>query len=93
MNGVSRLLELWETHRDEAGHEIDYVHVHGCHLNVFQEAEGTWRWFVCCDAGRELSEGVAPTRMAAQAAAEDEVFAAHPPGGTWWRRLVGDVEE
>ncbi len=85
--------ERWETHHDEAGREIGHFHLHGCHLNVFNEGTGVWRWFVCCDAGRMLSQGVAPTRSAAQSAAEDELFAVHPPGGEWSHRLLGDAEE
>ncbi len=80
----------WVALKDDAGNEILFAQLHGCRLRVKQLQVDRWHWSVACEAGRELSSGEAPTLRAAKSAAEDELFAVHPPGGTWFHKLLDD---
>lgn len=48
-----------------------------------------WHWQVVAPSGRVLAEGDAPDRSAAEAAAEDEVEAVHPPSDDLIEALLG----
>jgi hypothetical protein len=56
------------------------THLHGRELVVVHEdAPPHWHWRVTSPHGAILAEGDAPTRDAAEHAAEDEATAVHPP--------------
>jgi hypothetical protein len=56
------------------------THLHGRELMVVHEGlPGHWHWRVTSPHGAVLAEGDAPTRDAAEQAAEDEATAVHPP--------------
>ena len=58
------------------------AHLHGRDLVVLadQPTHG-WRWVVRAPHGAVLADGMAPTRAAAEEAAENEATAVHPPTG------------
>jgi len=62
--------------------------LHGRTLHVEQRAaEAGWRWSVVSAHGHALAEGRASDAHAAERAAEDELYRAHPPTGdaaSWW---------
>jgi hypothetical protein len=62
--------------------------LHGRTLHVEQrDGEPGWRWRIVSALGHALAEGRAPDAHAAEKAAEDEVYRAHPPTGDaadWW---------
>jgi hypothetical protein len=65
------------------------AHLHGRDLAVHRDpGTGTWHWRVTTVHRIVLAEGIAPTRLAAQAAAEDEATAVHPPTADLLERLL-----
>lgn len=62
--------------------------LHGRTLHVEQRLdEPGWRWRVVSSHAHVLAEGRAGDAHAAERAAEDEVYRAHPPTGDaadWW---------
>lgn len=65
------------------------AHLHGRELAVeWDPGRGGWRWRVTTAHGAVLADGDAPTRLAAQAAAEDEATAVHPPTPDLLERLL-----
>lgn len=66
------------------------THLHGRDLVVVHEGEPShWHWCVRSPHGAVLAEGDAPTRDAAEQAAEDEATAVHPPTEELLDRLLG----
>ena len=64
----------------ETQSEAFATHLHGRNLEVLEDpAAHDWRWRVLSPHGVVLAEGCAPTRAAAEEAAEDEATAIHPP--------------
>jgi hypothetical protein len=64
---------------DEDG-AVLVAHLHGRELRVACDAvRDTWRWRVATPHGQTLAEGEAADRSTAEAAAEDEATAVHPP--------------
>jgi len=65
------------------------THLHGRELVVIHEATPShWHWRVTSPHGVVLAEGDAPSRDAAEAAAEDEALAVHPPTDALLDRLL-----
>jgi hypothetical protein len=66
------------------------THLHGRDAEV-SVAEGAhrWHWRVLSPAGHVLAEGDAADRDEAEAAAEDEICAVHPPTEHLIDELVG----
>ena len=65
------------------------AHLHGRELAVIQVPGcGRWHWRVVSPHGVPLAEGDAPDRLAAEAAAEDEATAVHPPTSELLERLL-----
>ena len=65
------------------------THLHGRDLVVVHEGSPPhWHWRVTSPHGAVLAEGDAPTRDAAEQAAEDEATAVHPPSDTLLDRLL-----
>ena len=63
-----------------AGEGAFATHLHGRDLEVLAEPRShAWRWRVLAPHGAVLADGLAPTRTAAEEAAEDEATAVHPP--------------
>jgi hypothetical protein len=62
--------------------------LHGRTLHVEHRADELgWHWCVVSGHGHRLAEGMAGDAHAAERAAEDEVYRAHPPTGDaadWW---------
>lgn len=66
------------------------AHLHGRDARIFaREGEPRWHWQVLSPAGHVLAEGDAPDRDAAELAAEEEIFAVHPPSEHLLDELVG----
>ena len=65
------------------------AHLHGRDLAVeWDLGRGSWHWRVTTAHGTLLAEGDAATRFVAQAAAEDEATAVHPPTADLLERLL-----
>jgi hypothetical protein len=72
------LLGHW--HHVEAPGAALGTHLHGRDLGVTRPCDAArWHWRVTSPHGVVLAEGDAPTCEAAEAAAEDEALAVHPP--------------
>jgi hypothetical protein len=66
------------------------AHLHGRDAQVSaREGETRWRWEVLSPAGHVLASGTAGDRDAAEMAAEEEIFAVHPPSEHLIDELVG----
>lgn len=66
------------------------AHLHGRDVEVcVPDGGSTWHWRVVSHAGHVLAEGDAPDRDSAERAAEDEVFAVHPPTAHLIDEMVG----
>ncbi len=75
------LIASWHPIPCPAGTRMAFAaHIHGRDV-VVSVCEGvhTWHWRITSPTGHLLAEGDAPDRDAAEPAAEDEVFAVHPP--------------
>ncbi len=83
------LLAAWHPvdHGPEVGSALEAT-LHGRTLRVEQPAsQPGWSWVVISPHGHALAEGRASDANAAERAAEDEVYRAHPPTGDaadWW---------
>jgi hypothetical protein len=65
------------------------AHLHGRDLAVAQDVEhASWHWRVVSPHGGVLAQGDAPSRLAAEQAAEDEATAVHPPTAELLDRLL-----
>ncbi len=66
------------------------AHLHGRDLEVLADPVAhRWRWRVTSPHGAVLADGAAPSRDAAEQAAEDEATAVHPPTPELLDRLLG----
>lgn len=66
------------------------AHLHGRDAEVtVPEGSSRWHWRVLSPAGHVLAEGDAGDRDAAEQAAEEEIFAVHPPTEHLLDELVG----
>jgi hypothetical protein len=66
------------------------AHLHGRDLEVLADSTShVWRWRVTSPHGAVLADGRAPSRDAAEDAAEDEATAVHPPTAELLDRLLG----
>lgn len=81
------MLALWRPVQGQP-HETRLASIHTRTLRVEQIAERRWHWSVRSCRGREVAAGDAPTVSAAEEAAENEVYACHPPVGDWVERLL-----
>jgi hypothetical protein len=87
---MTTLVAAWHP-ADETSPSPDafVAHLHGRDLAVAWDlGRGSWRWRVATAHGALLAEGEAATRLAAQAAAEDEATAVHPPTADLVERLL-----
>jgi hypothetical protein len=65
------------------------THLHGRDLEVAEDPQArAWHWWVRSPHGALLADGSAPSRAAAEQAAEDEATAVHPPTGELLDRLL-----
>jgi hypothetical protein len=66
------------------------AHLHGRDLEVLADpAAHRWCWRVTSPHGALLADGAAPSRDAAEQAAEEEATAVHPPTPELLDRLLG----
>ncbi len=66
------------------------AHLHGRDAEVLAlEGEHRWHWRVFAPGGHLLAEGEAADRDGAEQAAEEEIFAIHPPSEHLIDDLVG----
>lgn len=91
MAGSQLLLGHWHPVADDRPDDPPFgTHLHGRELLVAHEgAPPHWHWRVLSPHGAVLAEGDAPTRDAAERAAEDEATAVHPPTDALLDRLLG----
>lgn len=84
------MLGIWRSLGSDVERETWYVHLHGCDLLIERLEEHRWHWRIGAGPDRLLAEGESHSLCTAQRAAEDELFAVHPPTGTWGSRLLGN---
>ncbi len=67
-----------------------HAHIHGREVGVCVcEGDRVWHWRITSPTGHLLAEGTARDREAAEQAAEDEIFAIHPPSAHLLDDLLG----
>ncbi len=73
----------------DAGPAAFTAHLHGRELAVDRDpGRHCWHWRVVSEHGSVLAEGDQRDRLAAEAAAEDEATAVHPPTASLLERLL-----